>query len=89
MRNYFPKRTSGEPLYTLSIFYYVPVGFVIPPLLKQFIAIFLWSLKGDCCSILNVLSCFYIYIKILILMTIVNRTLFLLYENMYMYLRIS
>ena len=28
MRNYFPKRTSGAPLHTLSKFYDVPGGFV-------------------------------------------------------------
>ena len=31
MRNYFPKRTSGAPLHTLSKLYDVPVGFVSPP----------------------------------------------------------
>ena len=30
MRNYFPKRPSGEPLHTLSKLYDVPVGFVPP-----------------------------------------------------------
>ena len=30
MRNYFPKRTSGAPLHTLSKLYDVPVGFVSP-----------------------------------------------------------
>ena len=30
MRNYFPKRTSGAPLHTLSKLYDVPVGFVFP-----------------------------------------------------------
>ena len=40
MWNYFPKRTSGAPLHTLSKLYYVPVGFVSPPLLRQYIALF-------------------------------------------------
>ena len=41
MRNYFPKRTSGAPLDTLSKLFVVPDGFVTPPpLLKQCIAIF-------------------------------------------------
>ena len=41
MRNYFPKRTSGAPLLTLSKLYDVPVGFVFTPtLLRQCIAIF-------------------------------------------------
>ena len=31
MRNYFPKRPSGAPLYTLSKLYDVPVGFEPPP----------------------------------------------------------
>ena len=31
MRNYFPKRPSGAPLYTLSKLYDVPVGYVPPP----------------------------------------------------------
>ena len=31
MRNYFPKRSSGAPLHTLSKLYDVPVGFVTPP----------------------------------------------------------
>ena len=30
MRNHFPKRSSGAPLYTLSKLNYVPVGFVSP-----------------------------------------------------------
>ena len=30
MRNYFPKRTSGAPLHTLSKLYDVTVGFVSP-----------------------------------------------------------
>ena len=30
MRNYFPKRTSGAPLHTLSKLYDVPVGFEPP-----------------------------------------------------------
>ena len=30
MRNYFPKRTSGAPLNSLSRLYDVPVGFVSP-----------------------------------------------------------
>ena len=30
MRNYFPKRTSGESLLTLSKLYDIPVGFVTP-----------------------------------------------------------
>ena len=41
MRNYFPKRTSGASLHTLSKLYDVPVGVVTPsPLLRQRIAIF-------------------------------------------------
>ena len=42
MRNYFPKRTSGAPLHTLSKLYDVPVGFYLPPppLLRQCFAIF-------------------------------------------------
>ena len=41
MRNYFPKRTLGASLHTLTKSYNVPVGFVFPfPLLKQCIAIF-------------------------------------------------
>ena len=41
MRKYFPKRTSGAPLHTLSKLYDAPVGFVTPPpLLRQYIAIF-------------------------------------------------
>ena len=40
MRNYFPKRTSGALLHTLSKLYDVPVGFVSPPLLRQCIATF-------------------------------------------------
>ena len=32
MRNYFPKRTSGTALHTLSKLYDVPVGFVTPSL---------------------------------------------------------
>ena len=40
MRNYFPKRTSGAPIHTLSKLNDVPVGFVhILPLLRQCIAI--------------------------------------------------
>ena len=31
MRNYFPKRSSGAPLHTLSKLYDVPVGFETPP----------------------------------------------------------
>ena len=31
MRNYFPKRSSGAPLHTLSKLYNVPVSFVPPP----------------------------------------------------------
>ena len=31
MRNYFPKRPSGTPRYTLSKLYDVPVGFVAAP----------------------------------------------------------
>ena len=30
MRNYFPKRTLGAPLHTLSSLYDVPVGFESP-----------------------------------------------------------
>ena len=40
MRNYFPKRTSGAPLHTLSKLYDIPVGFETPALLRQCIAIF-------------------------------------------------
>ena len=40
MRNYFPKRPSGAPLYTLSKLYDVPVGFVLPPILRLNIAYF-------------------------------------------------
>ena len=40
IRNYFPKRTSGAPLHTLSKLYDVPVGFVSSPLLRQCIASF-------------------------------------------------
>ena len=30
MKYYFPKRTSGAPLHTLSLLYDAPVGFVFP-----------------------------------------------------------
>ena len=40
MRNYFPKRPSGAPLHTLSKLYDVPVGFVLPPILRLSIAYF-------------------------------------------------
>ena len=51
MRNYFPKRTSGAPLHTLSKLYDVPVGVVTPsPLSRQCFAIFAvaegWLLLG-------------------------------------------
>ena len=35
MKNNFPKRAWGAPFHTLSILYYVPVGFVIPPHFRQ------------------------------------------------------
>ena len=57
MRNYFPKRTLGAPLLTLSKLYDVPVGFV-PPLLSQCIAIFAVA-EGLLLSISNDLSCSY------------------------------
>ena len=40
MRNYFPKRTSGAPLYNLSKLYDVTVDYVSPPLLRQCSTIF-------------------------------------------------
>ena len=51
-RNYFPKRTSGAPLNTLSKLYDVPVGFVSPPLhLRQCIAI---VAVAEGCLLLNI-----------------------------------
>ena len=40
MRSYFPKRTSGAWFHSLSNLYDVPVGFAIPPHLRQCIALF-------------------------------------------------
>ena len=58
MRNYFPKRTSGAPLHTLSKLYDVPVGFVSPPLWGS-VLLYLRTPKDSCCSILDDLSCSY------------------------------
>ena len=59
MRNYFPKRPSGAPLYTLSKLYDVPVGYVPPPYFEAEYCLFLRSPKGGCCSISDDLSCSY------------------------------
>ena len=56
MRYYFPNRTSGVPLHTLSKLYYVPVGFV-PNLFWGSVLLYLRSSKGDCCSISDDVSC--------------------------------
>ena len=62
MRNYFPKRPSGEPLHTLSKLYDVPIGFVnTPPLFWGCVLLYLRSPKGGCCSISDDLPCFFLF----------------------------
>ena len=58
MRNYFPKRTSGAPLHTLSKLYDVPVGFVPLPLFWGSVLLYLRSPKCCCYSISDDLSSF-------------------------------
>ena len=38
--NYFPRRPSGAPLHTSSKLHDVAVGFVPPPILRLYIALF-------------------------------------------------
>ena len=59
IRNYFPKRTSGAPLYTLSKLYDAPVVFVSPPLFWGSVLLYLRSPRGGCCSLSDDLSCYY------------------------------
>ena len=56
---YFPKRTSGAPLHTVSKLYDVPVGFVPPPppFFWGSVLLYLRSPKGGFCSISDDLSC--------------------------------
>ena len=56
MRNYFPKRTSGTSLHTLSKLYDVPVSFVYP-LFRGSLLQYLRLPKGGFCSISDDLSC--------------------------------
>ena len=59
LRNYFPKRPSGEPLHTLPKLYDVLVGFVdAPPHLGQCIALYVVA-KG---SLLLVIGCFVLFL---------------------------
>ena len=62
MRNYYPKRSSGEPLHIMSKLYDVPVGLVTPLLIWGCVLLSLRSPKGGCCSISDDLSCVYINI---------------------------
>ena len=55
MRNYYQKRTSGAPLYTLSKLYDVPVGFV-NPFFRGTVLLYLRSPEVNCCSISDDLS---------------------------------
>ena len=65
MRNYFPKRTSGAHLHTLSKLYDVPVAVVTThPLFRGSSLLYLRSSQGSCCSISGVLSCFHIHVWI-------------------------
>ena len=58
IRNYFPKRSWGTLLHTLSKLYDVPVGFVNPPPhLWGCVLLYLQPPKGGCCSITDDLSC--------------------------------
>ena len=64
IRNYYPKRTSGAPLHTLSKLYDVPVGIIPLPLLRQCMAIFAvaegWLLLDNRWSVLflGIIDCF-------------------------------
>ena len=60
MRNYFPKRTSGALLHTLSKLYDVHVSFV-SFLFWGSVMLDLRSPKGGCCSISDELSCSFLY----------------------------
>ena len=66
MRNNFPKRPSGAHFASYFIkIVDVPVGFV-NPLIWGIVLLYLQSPKGDCCLILDDLSCSFLFHPILI-----------------------